>query len=86
MWWMWFQAFAVASRFKPAIGRTIGPKMPASDTEVLDLTTPTGKDAVKAKKQNELVVAYLTMVFQADHMIGMGSASIDGDWPRGLAY
>ena len=40
--------------------------MPVLDAEVLDLTNPAGKAAEKAKKQNELAVAYLTMGFQMD--------------------
>ena len=85
LWWLRFQAFATATGFKPAINKVIDPKMPADNAKVLDMKTADGKAAALAKKQNELAMAYLIMLFQSDRMIGMVNTSKDSAWPNGLA-
>ena len=77
-------AFAMASGFKLTIGRTKDSKMPGDNAAVIDTTTTAGKDTTKAKKQNKFVVAYHTMAFQSDQLIGM-MASLNAVWPNILA-
>ena len=61
------------------------PDLPDSSRDELDLSTDEGKKQAKAKKDNDLAIAYLQAAMaEDDDMATMLEASTD-EWPHGMA-
>ena len=64
----------------------VDPDFPSNSREVLDLSTDEGKRQEKAKKDNNLAIAYLQAAMaEDDDMATMLEASTD-EWPHGIAF
>ena len=59
---------------------------PVDEVTVLDLTDPEEKRQHKAKKENTVVVASLTMVFMTQALMKHVNKACNEHWPGGLAH
>lgn len=85
---LWFSMFEAACNVKgcaEALDLSFKAVLPASDSEILDLSTDDGKAKKKAKTQNALAESYLRLALDSPKLLKMIEASKSADWPCGLA-
>jgi len=85
VWWTKFKAFATAKGFDKALLER-ETSLPATQREVIDVTTDAGKAAAAAKQRNSLAMAYLLNALKTQADISMAYDAMDADWPGGLAH
>ena len=71
LWWTRFQAYATVYKFGEALVVGGEADMPASESTVIDETTPAGKLEAAAKKRNAIAMASFTMSFTSEGTMGL---------------
>ena len=85
LWWTRFSAYAAVYQFSQALSKEGDVDMPTSDDEAFDVTTPTGKKILKAKKRNQVAMASFCMAFTTEGVMQVIYKSYTKEWPSGLA-
>ena len=60
--------------------------LPASESTMLDETTPDSKLAAAAKKRNAIAMVSFTMAFTSEGTMGLVYKANTTNWPNGLAH
>ena len=85
IWWVRFLAYSNVMKFKTALFRNTS-LLPESDSTSLDDSNPEQALLKIAKNKNAAAMAYLTMTFTSEMMMGLVYKSMTVDWPEGIAY
>ena len=85
IWWVRFLAYANVMKFKTALLRNTSILL-ESDSTSLDDSNPEQALLKIAKNKNAAAMAYLTMAFTSEMMMGLVYKSMTVDWPEGIAY
>ena len=86
LWWTRFQAYAMVYKFGEALVVGGEADMPASESMVIDETTPAGKLEAAAKKRNAIAMASFTMSFTSEGTMGLVYKAKTTTWPCGLVH
>jgi hypothetical protein len=70
-WWIQFVAYVSVCGFLVALEVGGETTMPASNSEVIDLTDDAGKENAAAKQRNAVATANFTMAFETKSLLGM---------------
>jgi vacuolar-type H+-ATPase subunit B/Vma2 len=80
-----FKVYAKVYKFAEALKIGGESNLPATDDEVIDITSELGKKQAAAKKRNEITIANFTMAFSSEGTISLVYKASTAEWPDGLA-
>jgi hypothetical protein len=86
IWWVRFKAYANMQRFQAALKTGGETSLPQSDDEVLDESTPAGKESTAAKMRNAKAMSKFSIAFVAQSLLAIVYKSQSTKWPEGLAH
>ena len=85
VWWIKFQAFAVAKGLFSVMKETSA-NLPSTQEEVMDMTDEKQKVMDRQRTLNGILIAYLTSAFKSQSDLTIVFETMTDDWPGGIAY